>query len=120
MSGESLPMLRRLGDDPRSPFLALVLAAAMPLVLFGGWIGLRSAMAAREAARQDAVEIAAGVGERIEAELAAQLSAASALATSTALDRPDLSAFYTEAQRLNQAHPLWHTIELTDPDGAQV
>jgi PAS domain-containing protein len=113
-------MLRRLGDDPRSPLLALILAAAIPILLFGGWVAYRSATQARDTARLGATEIAARVAERVEAELGAQLEAAGALAASTALDRPDLASFYVEAQRLKADHPLWHTIELTDPSGAQV
>lgn len=113
-------MLRRLGDDPRSPLLALILAAAIPILLFGGWVAYRSATQARDAARQGASEIAARVAERVEAELATQIEVAGALAASTALDRPDLASFYVEAQRLRAARPLWHTIELTDPSGAQI
>jgi signal transduction histidine kinase len=98
----------------------LILAAGIPILLFGGWVTYQSATQARDAARLDASEIAMRVAERVEAELAAQLQIAGALATSTALDRPDLAAFYVEAQRLKAAHPLWYTIELTDPSGNQI
>ena len=113
-------MLRRLGDDPRSPLLALILAASIPILLFGGWVAYRSSTQARDAARQSASEIAARVAERVEAELAMQLEVVGALAASTALDRPDLASFYREAQRLAASRPLWHTIELTDPAGTQI
>lgn len=113
-------MLRRLGDGPRSPLLALILAAAIPVLLFGAWAAYRSATQARDAARQGAGEIAARVAERVEAELAAQIEVVGALAASTALDRPDLGDFYVEAQRLKAVRPFWHTIELTDPSGEQV
>lgn len=118
--GDPFEMLRRLGDDPRSPLVGLILAVAIPVLLFGVWAAYRSAIQTREAARQGASEIAARVAERVEAELATQLEIAGTLAATTALDRPDLEDFYVEAQRIKAKYPLWHTIELTDPSGNQI
>jgi len=100
--------------------LLVVVAAAIPILLFGGWVTYLIAEHQRTDARRAASEIAERVAERVASEMSAQLEVAEALAASAALDRPDLQAFYIEAQRLQASRPLWHTIQLADPSGAQV
>jgi signal transduction histidine kinase len=110
--------LRPERTGPR--LLSLILAAAIPVLFFGGWVAYILADQDRIAARQAAAATVQHVAERVASEIATQLEVAAALAASTALDRPDLLAFYTEAQRLKTTRPRWHTIELTDPAGTQV
>lgn len=109
----------RLGDSRRL-LLSLLLAAFIPLLLFGGWVAYLTADRERTEARLAASETVKHVSERIALEMTAQLQVAEALSASTALDRPTLEGFYTEAQRVREVHPLWATVELTDPTGTQL
>ncbi len=95
-------------------------AAALPLLLFGGWVGYLAAVQTRVEASRTAASAVDGVAGRIAAEIAAQLSLVRILAASTALDAPDLAAFRVEAERVRAEQPLWHTIELALPSGEQV
>lgn len=103
----------------RRSLISLVLAAAIPVVLFGGWVAYVTAEGERSAARRAAVDSTARVAERVEAVLAAQVQVLSALAAALALEEADLPRFYAEAQRLKAAQPLWETIELSDAGGIQ-
>ena len=119
------PALRHLQqsiqkDVRHRPIVALLIAAAIPVLLLGGWAAYTSAQSQRTAAWSTANEVIHRVSNEIVAELSAQVQVASALALSTALDDPDLPRFYREAERLAQTHPLWHTIELDDLSGNQV
>jgi signal transduction histidine kinase len=100
--------------------ILLVMAAAIPILLFGGWAALLNAQQDRNAARLAAFEALDRVASRVTSELAMQVELAEMLAASSALDQPDLEMFYREAKRLKDAHPLWETIELVDADGRQV
>lgn len=104
----------------RQPLLSLLLAAFIPLLLFGGWVAYLMASGERTDARRAARDTVQHVSERIASEVAAQLQVVETLAASTSLDNPSLEGFYTEAQRVRAAHPLWATVELTDPSGAQI
>jgi signal transduction histidine kinase len=109
----------RLGGS-RRPLLSLLLAAFIPLLLFGGWVAYLIADHERTEARRAASTTVVHVSDRIASEMATQLHVAETLAASTTLDRPSLDGFYTEAQRVRADHPLWATVELTDPSGAQI
>ncbi|ANW00921.1 ATP-binding protein [Bradyrhizobium icense] len=100
--------------------ILLVMAAAIPVLLFGGWVAFLNARQDRNAARLAAFEALDRVASRVTAELATQVELAEALAASASLDQPDLEMFYREAKRLKDAHPLWETIELVDTEGRQV
>jgi two-component system sensor histidine kinase UhpB len=104
----------------RRPLLSLLIAVAIPVLLFGGWVTYLSAQDERRQAQEAAAKTADRVADRVSADIATQLQVAQALAASTALDRPSLGAFYEEAQRVKAAHPLWQTVELADPSGVQV
>jgi two-component system, NarL family, sensor histidine kinase UhpB len=113
----------RLGSGFRSArrsLALLVLAAAIPMLLFGMWAAYLAAERERAGIRSDILGRVEDVTERVAAELMRNLEAAVALAASTALDGDDLGAFYVEAVRLKSDRPLWHTVELADPSGAQV
>ena len=104
----------------RRPLAQLVIAAAIPVLVFGGWVAFLNARQERTAARLAAFEALDRVATRITSELGTQIELAETLAASGALDGPDLPMFYREAKRLKDAHPLWETIELVDPEGRQV
>ena len=104
----------------RRQLAQLVIAAAIPVLVFAGWVAFLDARQERAAARLAAFEALDRVATRITSELGTQIELAEALATSASLDQPDLLMFYREAKRLKDAHPLWETIELVDTEGRQV
>jgi two-component system sensor histidine kinase UhpB len=104
----------------RRPLVLLVMAAAIPLALFAGWVVFLNARQERTNSRLAALETLDQVVTRLSSELALQVQIAETLAASATLDKPDLGSFYTEALRVKQARPLWETIELVDPNGNQV
>ncbi|WP_158044814.1 sensor histidine kinase [Skermanella pratensis] len=107
-------------DNASQPLLLLVLTAAIPILLFGLWASHLSAEKKRSDSRRDILERVEDVTERVSSELQNHLGKLQGLAASTALDGDDLRNFYTEASRLEADNPLWHTVELADPSGAQV
>lgn len=115
---------RSLGDQlsrgSGRTFIALAFAAAIPVLLLSGWVATLMAQQQRDLNRNAAVTSATRVAERVASDIAAQIAVLGAEAASASLDRPDLAAFYAEAERLRQAHPLWDTVELSNPDGVQV
>lgn len=101
-------------------FVALAVAAAIPVLLLSGWVATLMAQQQRDLSRNAAVASATRVAERVASDIAAQVAVLQAEAASATLDKPDLATFYAEAERLKRAHPLWETVELATPDGAQV
>jgi two-component system, NarL family, sensor histidine kinase UhpB len=110
----------QLSRGSRRTFVALAFAAAIPVLLLSGWVATLLAQQQRDLARNAAVASASRVAERVASDIAAQIDILQAEAASATLDPPDLAAFYVEAERLRQAHPLWETVELAGPDGTQV
>ncbi|MGY3618362.1 ATP-binding protein [Bradyrhizobium sp. USDA 10063] len=102
------------------PLILLVMAAAIPLVLFAGWVVFLNARQERTGSRLAALETLDRVVTRLSSELDLQVQIAETLAASVALDEPDLASFYLEALRVKETRPLWETIELVDPQGNQV
>ncbi|QEE39172.1 MULTISPECIES: ATP-binding protein [unclassified Methylobacterium] len=101
-------------------FTALAFAAAIPLLLLSGWVATLMAQQQRDLTRGAAVASATRVAERVASDIAAQIGVLEAEAASATLDKPDLAAFYAEAERLKRARPLWETVELARPDGVQI
>lgn len=104
----------------KGPLLIIGMAAAIPLLLFAAWVTYLTATQDRAVARTAAFEALDRVAARLSAEIEKQIEVAKTLALSSALDEPDLSAFYLEATRLTELHPLWETVELTNTKGVQV
>ncbi|MEH2622303.1 two-component system sensor histidine kinase UhpB [Bradyrhizobium sp. AZCC 1719] len=101
-------------------FTALVLTAAIPVLLLGGWMAYITADQERSYARQAATEALTQVAHRIEGEISHEIQVAETLASSAALDDGNLGDFYREAKRIVAARPLWETAFLTKPDREQV
>ncbi|TXM77143.1 PAS domain-containing protein [Methylobacterium sp. WL69] len=110
----------RLDRGNRRTFVALALAAAIPVLLLSGWVATLMAQQQRELTRGAAVASATRVAERVASDIAAQVAVLEAEAASATLDMPDLTAFYAEAKRLKEGRPLWETVELAGPDGRQI
>lgn len=108
------------GRAARRPLILVFIAAAMPLALFAGWVVFLNAQQQRRDSQAAAVETLDNVVGRLASEIGLQLEIAETVAASVTLDKPDLDAFYREAARVNEARPLWQTIQLVDPDGNQV
>ena len=108
------------GRAARRPLILVFIAAAMPLALFAGWVVFLNAQQQRRDSQAAAVETLDNVVSRLASEIGLQLEIAETVAASATLDKPDLDAFYREAARVNEARPLWQTIQLVDPDGNQV
>lgn len=100
--------------------IMLFMAAAIPVLVFAGWVTFLNAREERSSSRRAAFDTLDRVITRVGSELATQIEVAETLAASASLDKPDLPMFYREAKRLKDARPLWETIELVDPDGSQV
>lgn len=101
-------------------FAALVLTAAIPVLLLGGWMAYITADQERSYARKAATEALTQVAHRIEGEIAHEIQVAETLASSAALDQGNLGDFYREATRIVALRPLWETAALTRPDQEQV
>ena len=101
-------------------FIALAFAAAIPVLLLSGWVATLMAQQQRDLTRGAAVASATRVAERVASDIAAQIGVLEAEGASATLDKPDLAAFYAEAERLKRARPLWETVELARPDGVQI
>jgi two-component system, NarL family, sensor histidine kinase UhpB len=99
---------------------ALVLTAAIPVLLLGGWIAYITADQERSYARKAATEALTQVAHRIESEISREMQVAETLASSAALDDGNLGDFYREATRIVAARPLWETASLTKPDKEHV
>jgi two-component system, NarL family, sensor histidine kinase UhpB len=104
----------------RRLFVSLVLAATIPVLLFGTSVTYIAADQARAGARSAASDALARVAERVTSELGKGIEAATTLAALPSLDQPDLELFRTEAQRILQGRPLMETISLADPSGTQL
>lgn len=115
-----MPNIVKVVQITQRPLLMIAMAAAIPLLLFAGWVTYLTATQERAAARAAAFEALDRVSTRLAWDIRTQIEVAETLAASTSLDKPDLSTFYLEARRLAEMHPLWETVELTDPAGSQV
>ncbi len=105
---------------PGRTWLLLVGAAALPLLLFGGWVGYLAAAQTRVETSRNAALAVDGAAHRVAAEIVAQLGLVRTVAASTALDAPDLPVFRMEAERVRAEQPLWRTVELALPSGEQI
>lgn len=103
----------------RRLFVSLVLAATIPVLLFGTSVIYIAADQARAEARRAASDALARVAGRVTSELGKEVEVAETLAALPSLDQPDLERFRTEALRIAQGHPLMEVISLADPSGTQ-
>ncbi len=106
--------------ENRRSYLALVLAALLPIVLFASAIalivGFREQAALEASALSKVREIASGIDRYI----AAQLKAAEIISKVGSLQRGDLEQFYDFAARLKADEPGWNNIVVSDRAGQQL
>ena len=101
-------------------YLALYLAALLPIVLFAIGITLAIGFRERNALEATALSKVREIAGGIDRYVAAQLKAAEVMAAVGALRRDDLQAFYDLAARLKDENPGWSTVVLSNASGQQL
>ena len=91
-------------------FTALVLTAAIPVLLLGGWMAYITADQERSYARKAATEALTQVAHRIEGEISREMQVAETLASSAALDRRELERFLSRGE-----HESWPPVRFGRP-----
>lgn len=104
----------------RRTVVALILAAIIPLLLFGASVAFLEAEQDRAAARRDISNTLERVVDRVTVALQKEVEVAEALASLPSLDKPELDRFYRTAQRIAPARPLWETVSIADVNGVQI
>ena len=100
--------------DTRLSTLAAV--AALPVVLFATVLLVLYGHERRTVVEQTLRAKASGVAAAVERQIANEFGVLNALATSEALDKPNLTAFQTQAQRVLDTQPTWFAIVLNQHD----
>jgi signal transduction histidine kinase len=100
--------------------LILVLGAILPGALLTGFLVWRAFANNRAVGERRLLESARVDASSIDREFADAMSILRALATSPALDRDDLEAFYLEGRRIQTTQAGWYTILLLSLDGRQL
>ena len=114
------PLSSRRPSQLRSAAL-LAIAAAVPVLVFGGVSALVVFQRQQSELRSQAVDDARHLSELIDRELVADVDAAEALAALPVLDPPqDLATFQEVARREMVRHPDWRTVILLDPQGRRL
>jgi signal transduction histidine kinase/ActR/RegA family two-component response regulator len=100
--------------------LILVLGAILPGALLTGVLVWRAFASTRDLSERRLLESARVDASAIDREFASIISTLQVLATSPALDRDDLEAFYQEGRRVHSTQPGWYNILLLSVDGRQL
>ncbi|MBP2314167.1 hybrid sensor histidine kinase/response regulator [Azospirillum soli] len=100
--------------DTRLSTLAAV--AALPVVLFAAVLLFLYGNERRTVVEQALHAKASGAVSAVERQIANEFGVLNALATSEALDKPDLTAFRIQAQRVLDTQPTWGAIVLNQRD----
>ena len=93
----------------------LVLAAVLPLLLFGSGAAWMIVQEKRQSIEHELQSTARALQVALDRELLGQLDLMKALATDVSLDTGDLAAFEKRAQRVIAAHAVWRNVALIDP-----
>ena len=104
----------------RSPLMSLLLAATIPMIVFGVATAYLAAIQTRAGVQRAAAVTVSHVAERVSGAVREEMAVLRALALSPALDEPHLAQFYDEAQRITRTRPLWETVSLIGSGGGQV
>lgn len=102
----------------RSHLVRLVLATAVPLLLFAVMVVLLYAAGQRENIKRGVMATASALAIALNRELSGTIGALEVLATSQYLDAGELRGFFEQARRALEAQgDRWLTIVLADPSG---
>ena len=100
--------------------LILVLGAIAPGALLTGVLVWRAFASTRDMSERRLLESARVDASAVDREFASVISTLQVLATSPALDRNDLEAFYQEGRRVQSTQLGWYNILLLSVDGRQL
>jgi signal transduction histidine kinase/ActR/RegA family two-component response regulator len=113
-----MPALGRTAVSLRALLIAIVLAAAIPTLIFSGILLSRYAASERQQAESQLEESAKGLARAVDAELSGMRSVLLALASSPRVTEGDLAAFERQLRAV-QVRTGRH-LELVDLDGQVV
>ncbi|MGH7278989.1 MAG: cache domain-containing protein, partial [Candidatus Rokuibacteriota bacterium] len=101
----------------RAHLVTLVLAAAVPVVIFSIIMVVLFARQERDAMARGLSETARALVVALDRDLTMAISSLEALAASEHLDTPDLAAFHRHAHRVLPTQQAWESVFLAEPSG---
>ena len=104
----------------RSHLLLLAFASAAPVMVLSVVIAVLVVQQERDTVRDAASDRVVAVMSAIDAELRGSVATLRAMAASGALERGDLKAFHSEANRVLSTHRDWTTFTLARPNGQRL
>jgi PAS domain S-box-containing protein len=105
----------------RSYLILLVLAAALPVVLFAGIMSYRSYQQHRESLAQTMIERARAISAALDREFLVSIQSLKVLGASTRLDKGQLGDFYSDMKGALAGYSrAWQNLTLTDAAGQQL
>src|SRR5690242_3416852 len=104
----------------RGSLISLAAGTALPLALLLVLVGYVLVEYEKDTFQRGALDRNRAFMTAVDAELHGHIATLNALATSPALQGPDLAAFHREATRFTESQPGWGTIILATPDGQQL
>ncbi len=116
------PVMRWLRDRRRAfrlryHLIALVVIALVPALIFAGIVVGSLGREQRRSVERGLEATVRALAIAVEREIDASVEALEVLATSPALDRGDLGAFYEQALRAVRTEDFWYVIAVTDVRG---
>ena len=106
-----------ISSDTSRFYLAIFLAALLPIVLFASAIALILGFREQETLQASALSKVREITAGIDQFIANQREAAEIMARANSLQRDDLAGFYAFASNLKSQHPAWVTVVLADATG---
>ena len=100
--------------------LAIALVAVLPVALLSLVNLVQGAREQRAALERSAMETLRALSTAVDNEISASMAALEILATSPALARDDLAAFYQDARRALDRRSAWENIVVIDTRGQQL
>jgi hypothetical protein len=104
----------------RSHLLLLSVATAAPVLVLAVVVAFLVVKQERDTLRDGAVDRVVAVMSGIDAELRGSIATLRALAASANLEKGELAAFHSEAERILKAHPDWLDYSLNHADGTRL
>lgn len=98
----------------------LVLAAVVPLLVFGSGVAWMIVGQKKTAVAEELANTARALQVAVDRELVSQFSAMDVLATDITLDRGDIAGFNDRARRVTEANKNWRNAVLIDPQSHKI
>ncbi len=100
--------------------VGLVLAAVIPLLMFGAGVAWMVIEQKKAAVEMELAGTARALGVAVDRVLYSQFAAMALLASDSGLDQPDLSAFNDRARRILASNGEWLNTVLIDPESHEI